>query len=85
MLNPFSAHSPRGSRASSPILVEDYDYVPQDFNEMLQQLQTDRACIPYNVPSDQLLLSQSEAGTIELMVRSDRVTVAAYGLTTTLP
>lgn len=65
--------SPRGSHASTPIFVEDYDYVPQDFNEMLYQMQTDRACIPYSIPSDQLLLSQSEAGTIELMVRGYRV------------
>ena len=83
MFGSLNLQSPRGSRASTPILVEDYDYVPQDFNEMLQQMQTDRSCIPYNVPSDQLLLSQSEAGTVELMVRHLSDTMESNTLTTT--
>ncbi|VDB94176.1 unnamed protein product [Peniophora sp. CBMAI 1063] len=76
MSSPFNTSSPRGSRASTPIIVNDYDYVPQEFDDMLYQMQTDRACMPYSTPSDQLLLSQSEAGTIELMLESGRFTNA---------
>ena len=46
----------------------DEEYTVQDFDEMLAVSQTDRRYMGYRVHSFDLLSSQSEAGSIELLV-----------------
>ena len=71
MFSPLRIKSPRASRATTPNFANDYGYEPPDFNSMLYQVQTDRACIPYSIPSDQVLFAQSEVRALEQMVRNN--------------